>query len=746
MLDLEKPDAINDIFWLAGKPTKVCEHSGTPVLEIPFQALTKPKLMADTSKKRKKYHMVIRAYGDHIVRCSLSFGNKLDDMSNEMIKWDSSLEQKPLSVKASSWGWEILDCNGMARMRINNKEKPIKHWSSLLPEPEEFFAATVLPDGITAVPFMANDTFSPGNIDSAGLGYVERNQKANRCVFSLHAKHNEKFAGTGERFQNMNLAGKTFVLKNEDAMGANSRRAYKNVPFYISNKGYGLLIMTSYPVRLSLADISTRAVQGLIEEGNLDLFFIGGQSVEEIVYNYRRITGFPKNVPLWSFGVWMGKMTYFSAEETLEVVKRMRAEKFPCDVIHLDTGWFREDWQCEWEFNKKSFPDPQGYMDKMREMGIRISLWQTPNIARKTKHYQTAVKHGYLPRKRVTDRDDSNFSTVKYGGKIDFTNPEAVKWYQGLLKNLFDLGAGVIKTDFGERVDSDADFYGMGSKQLHNLYALLYQKAAFDITEKTKGKDQALIWARAGWTGCQRYPVHWSGDCACSWDGLAGTIRAGLHIGISGFAFWSHDVGGFHGLPNFMNNWPDEELYTRWTQVGVFTSHMRYHGTSPREPYEYPQVADIVRQWLNLRYALIPYLVKQGKKAVASGFPIFRALLFHHQDDPYCWYIDDQFYCGDTLLIAPILNSEGKRNIYLPKGSWTDFWTGKVIKGPVQLQSIQSPLSRIPVFCVTGSAIPIYPKIVQHTGEMDLGKTEHLVFDEGYKGFANSLLGKIIDL
>lgn len=254
-------------------------------------------------------------------------------------------------------------------------------------------------------------------------------------------------------------------------------------------------------------------------------------------------------------------------------------------------------------------------MDTMREMGIRISLWQTPNVARKTKHYKTAVDNGYLPRKRRAMGDDSNFSSVEYGGRIDFTNPNAVKWYQSLLKNLFDLGAEVIKTDFGEKIDMDAEFYNnMTPKELHNLYALLYQKAAFEITEKIKGKDQAIIWARAGWTGCQRYPVHWGGDCACSWDGLAGTIRAGLHIGVSGFAFWSHDAAGFHGLPDFMNSWPEDDLYVRWTQVGTFTSHMRYHGTSPREPYEYPKAADIVREWLKLRYALIPYLADQGRR------------------------------------------------------------------------------------------------------------------------------------
>lgn len=748
MLDFELPEATNDILWIGEMAVDVLEENGTVVVKIPFQAQQRPRLMPDISKEKKVYHMAIKAYGDDIIRCSISFGEEFpDDSANVMFEWDPSLEQQPLRAEKTEYGWDIVDNNNVLRMKINTSKKPIKKWSDLQPAPQYFFDAVVYPDGKTAVPFMANDTFTPGHIDSVSLGYVERNGKAVKSLFSLHAAYDEKFAGTGERFAPMNLAGRTIILENEDALGVNSRRAYKNIPFYISSKGYGLLMMTSHHIRLSLADISTRAVQGVIEDDKMDLFFIGGQYPERIVYNYRRVTGFPRKVPIWSYGIWMSRMSYFSADETMQVVKKLREGGFPCDVIHLDTGWFRKDWQCEWEFNEKTFPDPKGYMDEMRKMGIRISLWQMPNIGRDTKHYKTAIENGYLPAKRkASSGGDSNFSSVEYGGRIDFTNPEAVEWYQGLLKNLFDLGAEVVKTDFGEEIDMDVEYYGMKPDELHNLYALLYQKAAFEITEKVKGKGNAIIWARAGWTGCQRYPVHWGGDSASTWDGLAGTIRGGLHLGVSGFGFWSHDVPGFHGLPDFMNNWPDDDLYVRWTQVGVFTSHIRYHGASPREPYEYPKVMDIVREWWKLRYALIPYFVEQGEKVTKTGYPFLRALLFHHPDDPYCWYIDDEFYCGDNLLIAPVINPEGKRDIYLPEGYWTDFWTGEVIKGPVKMKNVIAPLSRIPVFCVTGSKIPVYPKSVQHTGQIDFTKVEYIVFDETYRGFAKSILGENIKL
>jgi alpha-D-xyloside xylohydrolase len=382
----------------------------------------------------------------------------------------------------------------------------------------------------------------------------------------------------------------------------------------------------------------------------------------------------------------------------------------------------------------------------MEDKGIKISLWQLPFIVKDTKHHETALRNKYIGLKNRNMSLGSVFSEVEFSGTIDFTNPEAVTWYQGLIGRLLKMGAAAIKTDFGETIEEDAEYYGMPYKKLHNLYALLYQKAGYDITEKIKGKDNSMIWARAGWTGCQRYPIHWGGDCASTWDGLAGSIRGGLHLGVSGFAFWSHDVPGFHGHPSFMNSRPAADLYVRWTQFGVFTSHLRYHGSNVREPYEYPAIMDTVRKWLNLRYSLIPYIIDEGRKSIASGCPMLRALIFHHGDDPTCWNIDDEYYFGDSLLVAPIMNSEGVRNVYLPEGSWTDFWTGKVIKGPVWLKDTVNSLDKIPVYVKTGAMIRVYPEIVQTTKDMDFSKTTYISLDSSYDGFSKSVLGSIIGL
>lgn len=749
MLDLDSPESVGDVVYRSGKPLSVREEAGAAVLNVPFFPLEMKNmfLFPAKDKKRTVSDLMVRSYGDSIIRATIAFNGSIpEDKNNPMFQWDPSLSAGKLSVNKTGDGWSLTDECGNVRMSIKTKDEQREIWSTLQPEPQETFDAIVYPDGKTAVPFMAYDEFFPAQAESISLGYVERNGEAVKAMYSLHAGYDEKFAGTGERFSGMNLSGKTFVLENTDGLGVNSRRAYKNVPFYVSSKGYGFLAMTSSSVKLSFADISSRAAQGAVEDDVLDLFFIGGCDIERIVRNYRMITGFPADVPFWSYGTWMSKMTYFSADETRDVVTKMRDGKFPCDVIHIDTGWFKTDWKCEWEFNPDTFPEPEKYFREMEDRGIKISLWQLPCIAKDTRYYEIAKKNRYIAPKSEHVALGSNFSDVEFDGTIDFSNPAAVTWYQGLLENLLRMGAAVIKTDFGEAIEPNADYLGMPYEKLHNLYGLLYQKTAYDISLKVKGPKDAMIWARAGWIGCQRYPLHWGGDCACSWDGMAGSLRGGLHIGVSGFAFWSHDVPGFYGVPSFMNSRPSNDLYVRWTQMGVFTSHLRYHGTSEREPYEYPEVADITRKWLNLRYALIPYFAEQGHIIIDTGFPLLRALLFHHFDDPVCWSIDDEFYCGDSFLVAPVINGEGVRDVYLPEGTWIDFWTGDAKNGGVWLKNVSSPLERMPVFVKAGAIVPVYPEIVQSTKEMDMAKIRTIAFDSSYRGLSSSILGKTVCL
>ncbi len=748
MLDFDCPDAENDTVWFACAPSEAREDNGQIIVDVPFKLRKQQdtSLVPDPNVPSQIHQLHVRAYGSEIVRLTVAFDDELPGDESDMIEWHTSLKPEPLSLETTADGWAISDRKGVIRMLISSASSLATKLKSLRPNEDQFdgFEASMLPDGNVAVPFMTTDYFAQNMRESIHMGLVVRDGRPQRAVFSLHARPGECFAGTGERFAKMDLSGRTLTLENADAVGVNNRRCYKNMPFYVSNRPYGLMLHTSAHVRLSLADISTRAAQGTIDEPILDMFFIGGKSLERVIYNFRRITGFPRNVPIWSYGMWMGRMTYESEKQVREVAGRLRKEEFPCDVLHIDTGWFTKDWVCEWEFSKERFPDPENFIGDLRKAGFRVSLWQNPNLTTGNKLLPAARANRYISQRTTAGQSASDFGKEDYGGAIDFSNPEAVKWYQGLLAPLLNMGASAIKADFGEQIDLNADYVGLPAALLHNRYALLYQKAVFEITKRITG--DGIIWARSAWLGSQRYPIHWGGDSACTWDGLAGDIRGGLHIGLSGFAFWSHDIAGFHGIPYYMGSRPSNDLYMRWTQVGVFTSHMRYHGAQPREPYEYPEVAATIRKWLRLRYALIPYLVEQGNKATETGFPVLRALVFHHEKDPACWQIDDQFYFGDNLLVAPVLNQEGKRDVYLPEGTWRDFWTGKKIKGPILLRDVKSPLEHIPVYAVEGASIPVYPLPVLCTDDMDMKKVRKLKMDATYAGLSKSIIGKLVGL
>ena len=535
----------------------------------------------------------------------------------------------------------------------------------------------------------------------------------------------------------MDLSGQTFQLKNQDGQGVNNRRCYKNIPFYMSSRMYGCFYHTSDYCKLSLADHSTRSIQFLNDHATLDVFLIGGKTPEKILRSYRMLTGFPQMPPLWSFGIWMSRMTYFSADEVNEICDRLRKEHYPCDVIHLDTGWFRTDWLCEWKFNPERFPDPKGFVQHLKKNGFKVSLWQLPYVAQGAEQLTEAKENNFISQPTKTEDTPtggaSNFSALDYAGTIDFTYDKATDWYKNkLLKPLLEMGIKCIKTDFGENIHMEHRYHGMTPERLNNIYALLYQKAAYEITREVTG--DGIIWARAAWAGCQRYPLHWGGDSESSWDGMAGSLKGGLHLGLSGFAFWSHDVPGFHSTPNFMNSPIDPKVYLRWTQFGVFSSHIRYHGTCKREPWHYPEIAPIVRKWWKLRYKLIPYIIEQSEECTRTGWPMLRALLMHHPYDRQVWHIDDEYYFGSEFLVCPVMNREGKRDIYLPEGLWVNFFTGERLHGGRWYYDVEVPLDQMPVFVRPGAHIQIYPDDVDSTDDMDLSKAITIGITKDYKG------------
>lgn len=733
-MDFDLELSKNESLWKACKPTAVYEKDGDVYITVPFQKqVLSNDMAADTSVSREEYTLILRQYSNKIIRLFCGFGDwEMTDQS-EMLQFSERVQKLPLQVKAGDGEWTIYSADGVRRAWINVKEPKLDHWSDLLPAPQETLDMVVYPDGKREIHLAAYDHFSPPRYDGLPLAYCVKDGHKERATLSFECKADECFAGTGERFTKMDLSGHTFFLKNQDGQGVNNRRTYKNIPFYLSSRMYGTFYHTCAHSKLSLAHVSTRSVEFLSDQAMIDAFIIAGDTVEEILRGYRDLTGYPSMPPLWSFGIWMSRMTYFSADEVDEICNRLRAEHYPCDVIHLDTGWFRTDWLCEWKFNEKRFPDPKGFIHGLKDKGFRVSLWQLPYVAEDAEQIDEARKNDYIaPLTKQQASEGSNFSALDYAGTIDFTYPKATEWYKGLLKNLFDMGVVCIKTDFGENIHMDAKYKGMSPELLNNLYALLYQKAAYEVTKEVTG--DGIVWARAAWAGCQRYPLHWGGDSCSSWDGMAGSLKGGLHFGLSGFAFWSHDVPGFHTLPNFMNSIVDDKVYMRWTQFGVFSSHMRYHGTNKREPWFYPAIAPMVKKWWKLRYKLLPYIYEQSKKATHSGYAVLRALIFEHPADKMCWHIDDEYYFGDDFLVAPVMNSEDRRDIYLPEGEWVNFFTGEHFRGGQWLNGVKVPLDEMPVYVREGAVIPVYPEDVDCTDEMDLDKSVTLKIDEHFRG------------
>lgn len=732
--DLKRDESL----WKAYKPMSVIEKDGDILVEVPFQKQLLANDMApDTDAPQEVHTLVIRQYEPGILRLFMGCRGERPADSSEMLQMSSRVRRLPLKAELKDDQWIISDGGGVTRAVINMQEPELDRWSTLLPDPQETLDIRFFPDGKHEVRLAAYDHFSPPRYDALPLAYCKRDGKSERATLSFECKLNECFAGTGERFQKMDLSGQTFFLKNQDGQGVNNRRTYKNIPFYISSRMYGVFYHTTAHSKLSLAGVSSRSVEFLSDQALIDAFIIGGDTVEQIIRGYRDLTGYPSMPPLWSYGVWMSRMTYFSADEVNGICDRLRKEHYPCDVIHLDTGWFKTDWLCEWKFNEERFPDPKAFVQGLLKKGFKVSLWQLPYVAENAEQIDEARKNDYICRlTKQQDSEGSNFSALDYAGTIDFTSKKATEWYKGLLKRLLDMGVKCIKTDFGENIHMDAVYENMSPELLNNLYSLLYQKAAYEITKEVTG--DGIVWARSAWAGCQRYPLHWGGDSCSSWEGMAGSLRGGLHFGLSGFAFWSHDVPGFHTLPNFMNSVVRDDVYMRWTQFGVFSSHIRYHGTNKREPWHYPNIAPLVKRWWKLRYKLIPYILRESEKATNGGSAIVQALIFHHPEDNNCWHIDDEYYFGDDFLVAPVMSSDNCRDIYLPEGEWVEFFTGdrfSVAEGGRWLKDMETPLERMPVFVRDGAVIPIYPDDVDSTDDMDMDRVENVVIDDSFRGF-----------
>jgi len=527
-------------------------------------------------------------------------------------------------------------------------------------------------------------------------------------VFSL--RPNEKIVGCGESPTALNKVGQKVHLFVTDPQSPEGDQMYKPIPFFISNKGYGMFMHTSAPVTCDFGATHAGSAKLFMADETLDLFLFWGKPAE-IIDQYTNLTGKATMPPLWSFGTWMSRITYFSQEEGYEVARKLRENKIPADVIHFDTGWFQTDWQCDYVFAPDRFPDAQKMINDLLADGFHISLWQLPYFTPKNKYFPELIEKGLYVKNQ---KGGLPYEDVV----LDFSNPETVTWYQEKLEGLLKMGVGAIKVDFGEGAPLNGIYAnGKGGLYEHNLYPLRYNKAVADITRITK--NETIMWARSAWAGSQRYPLHWGGDAANTDIGMLTTLRSGLSLGLCGFSFWSHDIGGF------VQSCP-EELYSRWLPFGFLTSHTRIHGAPPTEPWYYSKdFMDGFRRSAELKYRLMPYIVEQSEECTRTGLPMLRALLIEYPDDPVAWQIEDQYLFGSDIMVAPLFESDKERLVYLPVDRWVDYQSGKTYDpGWHRLTTGQIPAL---ILVRKGAVIPQVP-VAQSTDKIEWEKVKNIKY------------------
>lgn len=529
------------------------------------------------------------------------------------------------------------------------------------------------------------------------------------AVFSLTP--GEKIFGCGESFTALDKRGQKFPLSTTDALGTLSAKQYKPVPFFLSSRGYGMFIHSSSPMTVDFGSTHAGRTALTVGDEELDLFVFLGNP-KEILGEYTALTGRATMPPLWSFGLWMSRITYTSEQEARDVAANLRQNRLPADVIHLDTGWFQNDWECDYRFAKDRFTDPKKLIEDLKANGLRVSLWQLPYFIPQNPLFREIVDKGLAVKnaKGTLPTEDAI---------LDFSNQATVKWYQEKLAGLLRLGVGAIKTDFGEAAPWNGQ-YASGSSGFyeHNLYPLRYQEAAAEVTRRETG--DTIIWARAGWAGAQRNAVHWGGDPGKDFASMASSLRGGLSLGLSGFSFWSHDIGGFGGRN-------DLEVYRKWIPFGMLTSHSRVHGEPPKEPWLLGEdVLNDFRRADELRYRLMPYIYAQAKDSADRGLPMVRALFVEFPEDPGAWLVEDAYLFGSSMLVAPLLEHGATgRDVYLPAGRWIDYQTGNTYAGGWH----QIEAGAVPAIILVrdGTILP-HIALAQSTKDLDWTKLELAVY------------------
>ena len=629
---------------------------------------------------------------------------KMDDANDPMISPEFIAQQTGEQAKIGRGRWNVKATDQAIVYKNNNGSLEIQKYPFRI----------VLRDGqgklLTQTRHIIDNDST--QVKLLPFNFIKRGSDNSRSINPvLMLSPNERIYGCGESFTSLNKVGQKVQISVVDPQGPETDGMYKPVPFYFSNRGYGIFMHTSAPTTADFGASYIGAQRLFMGDETMDFFIFFGEP-KDVLNAYTDVTGKSPMLPLWTFGTWMSRITYFSQEEGLDIARKLRANKIPSDVIHFDTGWFGVDWQCDYEFAKDRFKDPVAMLKSMKKDGFHTCLWQLPYFTPKNRYFRELVDGGMAVH--------NGNGTLSYEDAVlDLSNPKTVAWYQGKIANLIKQGVSAIKCDFGEAAPYDG-IYASGKTGFyeHNLYPLRYNKALWQAVRDNTPDHEGVIWARSAWAGSQRYPLHWGGDAATNEIGsvgMLGDLRGGLSFGLSGFSFWSHDMGGF------VTKSPDD-LYRRWLPFGFLSSHTRAHGAPPTEPWLISEsFTKAFRQSAEMKYKLMPYVYAQAKDCSERGLPMVRALLVEFPDDPGAWFVEDEYMFGSQILVAPMLETGKSRTVYLPRGKWIDYQTGKVYEGGYQT----IPTAEIPcvILVKDGSLIPHVP-VAQNTGDIKWDKVE----------------------
>ncbi|SEO52939.1 alpha-D-xyloside xylohydrolase [Amphibacillus marinus] len=538
--------------------------------------------------------------------------------------------------------------------------------------------------------------------DQKGLAWIEGPEETTYMRGQHKLTVGEHLYGLGERFTPFVKNGQSVEIWNEDG-GTSSEQSYKNVPFYLSSKGYGIFVNHPEKVSFELGSELVSRSQFSVPGEKLDYYLINGPTPKEVVSRYTALTGRPALPPAWSFGLWLSTSftTNYNEETVTHFVDGMADRGIPLSVFHFDCFWMEGFEWTNFIWDRNNFPDPEGMLTRLKEKDLKICVWINPYIAQKSPLFDEAHENGYLIKK--PNGDTWQWDRWQAGmGIVDFTNPEAVKWFQDHLRKLIEMGVDSFKTDFGERIPTDVVYYdGSTPEKMHNYYAHLYNQVVFDLLKEVKGEEEAVVFARSATAGGQQFPVHWGGDCDSTYEAMAESLRGGLSLTTSGFGYWSHDIGGFE-------NTASPDVFKRWTAFGLLSSHSRFHGSSSyRVPWNFDDEAvDVARHFTKLKNSLMPYLYRQAVENNKTGVPVMRSMILEFPEDPLCETLDRQYMLGDDILVSPIFNEEGIGSFYLPKGKWTHLLTGETIDGGTWIKEKYDYFS-LPLFVRENTVLPV---------------------------------------